>query len=534
MHRCSLVPSMLLSLCSNVNKRTHINYTSPIHTMARPDRQARPACFIDHLSPNAPDSLPPWYKNRAANDSLDIEDSHRPTYDFLTCASTPLHLNKSVLFASPMKRLDKLHLSSAVETEKKGSEDGGAETGDNSNDHDDHDDDGDQDDDDHFDVGNQTIITKSDSENETDILLSTQPSFITQRKRKRLDSSMDVLMSPADLSADHTIPHGSAGKDMSGIVGNDTTDMLRVSFSSDSTPCPVQPRKRLKFKDSHDTTPSQPSRVSKPLLNLSSSRKLSATNVPLLSKLNNATDSQDTDCSSPPADDFSQAKTNLQSTPVSQSTPANSRAPSPALLTETSEEVNGYKFVKPDPKYKYQTPQSRLLPVHTAQHSSRLLNSYHSNDFSEISAGKYKIVGDFPVTAAGFMDEEDEEIHVGDKRINDPYLVPSPTSNSPSFSKDTDDLRNLYMSSDTKLPLLAHFERELGNDEMDELINDGSSVPAFYKQIVPDDMVVFLKKERLRWHPDKWHTRLELSPFTKANIDNVSQVINALIESLQI
>lgn len=486
--------------------------------MTTPDC-AEPGPFLGHLSPAATAS-PPWYKKQA-HASSDVEDGdHDTDFDFLAGASTPLNVSKSVLFASPMKRLDKLHLSAAVPCIPEAEA-----TADGDDEHDA--------DDDAF-LGNQTIITETDSDDDNDLLYS-QPTYVPQRKRKHADTpdkhadSPDMHTTPS--AHDHTIPHGSA--DMSGIMDCRSADSaLRISFSaSDSTPCPIQPRKRLKFKNPEELTPSQPSRVHRPLLNLSSSRKLSASNVPLLSKLATA----DNDDSLETSSDFSRSRGDASSTPISQSTPANSRAPSPAFVSEDlGDGINGYKFVHPDAKFKYQTPHSRPTSAypHIQHNSSLLLRAYNSNDFGQLSAGKYKIVGAMPITAAGSMDENDDDLHVGDKRINDPYLV-APESLADDANQE---LRALYVGKSDKLPLLVHFERDLDNDEMDALINDGSSVWAFYTHIIgtdSDDLTMFLKKERLRWHPDKWNNRFADSCFVKSNIDNLSQVINGLIEHLQ-
>lgn len=448
-----------------------------------------PATLKDSLllSPN-PDSSPAWYKNRATDS--DNEDESNQRFEFLTGASTPLHINhgKSMMFMSPMKKLDNLHISQLDPPQEDDSED--------------------------FE-GNKTIA--SDYTDSDDNELTPAPAYI--RKRKHTD--LDMVITPS--AANHTIPHASSGK-MSGII--ETSDLKHSFSTSDSTPCPSQPRKKLKFKTSQELTPSQPSKTKTPLLNVSGSRKLSATALPLLSKLNNAQE-EDADEESEESQGSSNVFTNApnpHSTPISQSTPANSRAPSPGFTEEAG--VHGYNFVKPT-KFKYQTPQSRPTSAYPGfQNSQHLINAYNTNDFTHASGGKYKIVGEFPVTSAGLMNEQDEKLHVGDKRINDPYLAPPP------LARNEHKIREAYLQSSDKLPLLLHFERDLSHTEMLLLINDNKSVSAFYEHvnIEGEELFSFLKKERLRWHPDKWVTRQ--SVFNKPIIDSLSQVINSLLEDL--
>lgn len=507
------------------------------------------------LSPNEVSS-PPWYKRLADSDT---EDQHRDgEFDFLAGASTPLHVNhnKSIMFASPMKRLDRLHLgadylntTTNVQDEliRHGNDDNAInnihtdEYNDyNDNDNNDNEDDENDEDDGDYGAGDQTIHTTSSSDNESDAdvgnktdspgLLDIAPSFIPQRKRKLADSPLQMEITP--LGANHTIPYGSGN--LTGILANDTCDsILKVSFSgSDSTPCPTHPRKKLRFKktsSSDDSTPSQPSKIRKPLLNISGSRKLSASEVPLIHKLNDAQD--DVDESVRSLSGFSAAPMNLNSTPISQSTPANSRTPSPCIpYGNTENGVNGYHFVKLSAGFSYRTPQTR--PSATYEASQRLINAYVADDYPQQN-GNYEIVGEFRASAAGMM-EEVEDLHVGDKRINDPYAMPSLQSHENHENHDHLELRHRYMMVSNKLPLLQHFERDLTKHEMITYINDKKSVLAFYEYIFTnepkDEALAFLKKERLRWHPDKWVTKFDSSTFNKEIVDSLSQVINAMID----
>lgn len=488
--------------------------------MARPDLP--PSAHLASLSPNhITCSSPPWYK-RQANDSDSEDPEHNDTqFDFLAGASTPLHVNhnKSVMLISPMKKLGRLHLSPGPPREDQIIYED------------------DQEDADEYDAGNKTIHTNSSSDLEDSLpLVHDAPRYIPQRKRRHTESPLEMDITP--LAPDHTIPHGSSGKDMSGILGNSSYEYLKNFSASDSTPCPSQPRKKLRLKksvSSEENTPSQPSRTRKPLLDFSSSRKLSTNGPLLIYKLNDAHDDADESARSMESSAFTSGAQNLQSTPISQSTPANSRAPSPNLLFEEgNESINGFKFVKPSTKFSYRTPQAR--PSSTYEASQRLINAYNSNDFSQES-GAYEIVGEFRVSAAGLMDEEAESVHVGDKRINDPYLMPSPNSHSSSFNHGDQELRRKYLEAENKLPLVQHFERDLSRDEMLALIDDKKSVSGFYDRISTSEeesskgRLSLLKAERLHWHPDKWIAKQDLG-LDKEIVDKLSQVINAMIDSL--
>ena len=62
------------------------------------------------------------------------------------------------------------------------------------------------------------------------------------------------------------------------------------------------------------------------------------------------------------------------------------------------------------PQFKYETPINN-------NRYHQLCQGYNSNN--------YQIMNELPVTAAGLMphgDEDDDDIHIGDRRIGDPYL----------------------------------------------------------------------------------------------------------------
>lgn len=467
------------------------------------------------LSPNpAVQYSQPWYKRPLSSDPPDPDDSQ---FDFLAGASTPLKVNhgKSMMFLSPMRKLDKLHLNSefASSSYHETEEQGPGES------HDDEE----HDDSDGYGPGDNTIINESSD----DDILETAPVYV---RKRRHETPLAMEITP---NANFTVP-GSSGKNLSAYLANLTSDSIgKHSFSaSDSTPCPTQPRKRLKLK-SDEQTPSQPSKMHRPLLDLSNSRKVTSSTAELMSKLNDAHGDVSEDDETPLTYNTTHT-TNQQSTPISQSTPANSRAPSPGLsFAESENDVAGFKFVRPTHGLKYQTPLSRPTSAYPYQHAESLRASYHSGSLL-LGNGAYKIVGEFPVSAAGLMDEDDDSLHVADRRINDPYAAPSPPV-SLAKGKESVKLREMYLAAPDKLPLLLHFQRALTEPEMLQYIDDGKSVMGFYREIIDttnETEYSFLKKERLRWHPDKWVGRLDASPFTQNVIDRLSQVINGIIDDL--
>lgn len=477
------------------------------------------------LSPDPPIHYsPPWYKKPLNSDPDDPDNE----FDFMAGASTPLKVNhaKSIMFLSPMRKLDNLHLdtgfasSSFLEEEEDEPNGNLVPSGEPHADE--------NDDSDGYGPGDNTIINESSDDDDDDDLeiLNTAPVYV--RKRKHSETPLAMEITP---NANYTIPHGSSGKNLSAYLSNLTSDSIgKISFSaSDSTPCPTQPRKRPKFKPDADT-PSQPSKLHKPVLDLSNSRKVVSSTAALMSKLSEAHDDMSEDDETPLTYQSEHTTTNQQSTPISQSTPANSRAPSPGLSFEESEQdVGGFKFVRPTHGLKYQTPLSRPTSAYPHQNAESLRASYHAGSLP--LGGSYKIVGEFPVSAAGLMDEEDESLHFADRRINDPYAAPSPVN--PAKGKESAKLRELYLGATDKLPLLSHFQRALTEAEMLFYIDDGKSVLAFYQEIIDHGSeYAFLKKERLKWHPDKWVGRLETSPFTKDVIDRLSQVINGIMDDL--
>lgn len=450
--------------------------------------------------------------------------------------------------------------------------------------------------------GNQTIVNESGSESDgyededSGSGLDTSPRFIKNRKRQ-LESPLDVDMVITPVADNKTSDrHRRSYPYLSSTASASAS--FKLSFStSDSTPCPIQPRKRLKFKKSRrlEDTPSltklTPCRKT---LNVKNFVKTKATSIPVLLVLNGISSSAQTEeasfssseneheedhfkdenfhrnsmASSP--DGVSTFNTSYtresvknieyQSTPISQSTPANSRPLTPAQYPRPFPEVenpaDGYTFVKPikkpNPYYSYQTPVNGQHSV-----SQNMKYFYHRNDSVpmpkvSLQSGKYEIVGDLPVTSAGIMNELNKDLHVGDKRINDPYLINSDyyysIRKTPS-AQDRNTVRQLYFNSfdkagkdlrDLKLPLLSNFQEneDLVPSKALQLINDGCSVMNFYKFIQQsnEELVDLLKKERVKWHPDKWHSRLKDSNLkgtglvNKEIVDRLSQVLNSILE----
>lgn len=141
----------------------------------------------------------------------------------------------------------------------------------------------------------------------------------------------------------------------------------------------------------------------------------------------------------------------------------------------------------------------------------------------------YSVVGELPVTSAGMMDEEG--VHVGDKRINDPYLTPQTAPPTMAFN---DRLRFEYHNK-MKLPLLPpHFDQDdLSTEQILHLITQ-DSLKKFYSLIAEGSMLDLLRQERIKWHPDKWVGKLKQYPdgnITISVIDRLSQTINALIDN---
>lgn len=408
----------------------------------------------------------------------------------------------------------------------------------------------------------QTILSDGsvDFISEHDVKVTLPPVYLNSKKRG-IDNSLDMVVTPC-------APHDSSknvltvSADPMSICGSNSS---KLSFSnSDSTPCPPQPRKRLKFKQvTPSGTPLNVGGKRKNLLNFSNSTRVSAS---ILTQLNTVRhdDFAEDDDSPPPTEpmsawtgtstaDTTASSVRQPTTPISQSTPANSRAPTPPqplslplppnvtpgpkappVAEEYGEPINGYKFVRLSaeprslhPYYSYKTPEN----THSYNEVPRVR--------SDACASRYEIVGEFPVTSAGLMDENDEDLHIGDKRINDPYLNPRDTVKSHWGPAEAEQERRQRVARDylmsanaADLPLLKLYEGEraaMDKQTILSLINDNSSVLEFY-QFISTNALDTIKRDRIRWHPDKWHARGKDGD--KEIVDNLSQVLNALVERL--
>lgn len=485
-----------------------------------------------------------WYDNDTRNKHTDdLENEEEYTNFDLAAASTPLNQNlqnsnnsnNSICFSSPINKLNNLHLESNIEDtlQKTNSNISTSSNSDYQSL---------SDSDNEFNLGNQTFHNDDGDDDEIfgDIEYKDdmKPS-VNNRKRKRRvndtsNNSVDMIITPK-------ISNSNNNRDMSDICFSNISTISKVSFSiNDSTPCPIQPRKRLKFKRNfNDLTPSQPSKIAnnkKNLLNISNSIRKSS-NSSLILKLNNINDQSPSEINaSSPINNtiFSNIQHN---TPISQSTPSNSRSTSPQILEEYGEPINGFKFLKPtgiktNPYFNYQTP----VPSKKSRSDFLKQNLSSNNDLGD----------DFPTN----LMENDDDLHIADKRINDPYLqtpnndspikmATTPTSQYELNKKIKLDYLNLTPS---KLPLLQSFESyNLSESDILTLINDKVSVLNFYKFIVinesleieadfKSELLNLLKLERLKWHPDKWigkyNDELGLSNLV---IENLSQVLNGLV-----
>ncbi|CUM67511.1 uncharacterized protein PRCAT00005210001 [Priceomyces carsonii] len=395
----------------------------------------------------------PEHRKGGARDAFpdtDLESS----FDLGIMASTPLKYEDET-FLSPMNKLNRLHLESDCENH----------------------------------LGNQTLTSHSDDEK--------LPNY---RKRHLTESPSDMIITPSN----------SGPNSKMSICINNSSNISKLSFSqSDSTPCPVQPRKRLKFKKNNNVSP----RINnnRRILNLSNSVKTS-----VATKLNTAL-SDDDNLKTINTSIFSKGQ---ESTPISQSTPANSRdaTPSPASVdsVEFGDSINGFHFVRPK-NSSVSTPKLK---------SYNLRNLYNQSNI--IGKEEYEIIGE--------VETNNSDIHVGDRRT-DPYNEDYDDTDDDIEQSRKRELRKQYFSDDNKLPLTRCFEDPKPKKaELIQIINDQNSVMDFLNQIKLSDeeLTDLIKSERRRWHPDKWHSKLKQShlPFDIEIINNLSQALNAIVEQL--
>lgn len=561
-----------------------------------PDAQKVSDSPINHNDALANPSCP-WFRHKhpgsdPSDDDLNTPQRHRnfnrhnakAACDLqlemeLAGASTPLNTSNGLAnssFLSPMNKLSNLHLASDLDDNHSFRDDQdqlGVDVNSKELAYEDDD----------F-VGDKTIMNDtSDSEldsRDLEVPYSSPPQYIN-RKRQFTDSMSDismntpnikkitpqgndVMMSTPSNSLFNSLKSRIRAQPLSSDLTNcDDMSMCmsegKSSFSqSDSTPCPVQPkRKKLRFKN--DNTPSNTGNLKKRILNLSSSVKTNINSI--MTQLNDKNlgdssrlfdddpDEENEDgpnSQSTPNDSVPNISATEQGTPISQSTPANSRSSSPPLTQEFGDQINGYKFVKPKAPssvntptvgrrqyFSYETPHR--LPI-----SAELRAQFTRNEFTPENPGKYKILGEIPVTSAGLMDESDTNIHVGDKRINDPYLTPK----SDMITNDALMIKDEYLRSPEyeMLPLLPphfHIQTELSKEEVLKLIGSKDQVREFYKLISEGENTNFsdlVKMERIRWHPDKWVGRFSQNDekiwFDADVVNLLSQIINVINDSL--
>lgn len=447
----------------------------------------------------------------------------------------------SSLFISPIRRFDELHIGSDKDLEH---------------------------------LANQTLIEDSDSEPESynEHRISGNKAVGSNLERKRQwESSLDVdMMTPvASIVCD------ARTRTLSLLTTLTSFDKLKLSFStSESTPCPVQPRKKLKVKGSPSSATPCQKRTSnqKCILNLRNSTKTTSKSLLFQHmdtyekrpKMNEdlifSNDEEayipfDSYTSSP--HQFSTFNTSIQSesdalkipnsrpcsTPLSQSTPTNSKPPSPGEnkrptpnLEEYGPTISGYRFVRP--KVSSSTHDKFQTPINNCSRSAELRSSYNRNDYDRA----YEIIGEYSMKHEDF-DNTDEDF-IANRRINDPYLNKKDSHIlEAQFSLNSECVRSEYFKSfhdsSFRLPLLQLFEpKQLSLNEILGLINDGKSILEFFKFINVEDESLYdlLRQERHRWHPDKWIHRLKTNSSTvdfvnKRVIDNVSQVLNSLVQS---
>ncbi|CAH2352901.1 hypothetical protein CLIB1423_08S03730 [[Candida] railenensis] len=570
------------------------------------------------------DSAPKWRrppsKGRSKNDDSD-SDMEEKSFDFdLAGASTPLKVNPetSTIFLSPIKKLHNLHLTASSPNSSSTMDPIAEKSKGNEADIDDFDEDYD---DDYYSEAEQTILSDGSVEFK-DEAESTQiipnPVYINSKKRG-MESPSDMIITPRSTSIS-SIPKlsGSGASGNMSLCSVSNISQFKVSFSnSDSTPCPRQPRKRLKFKEI--TPSSTPSNVNKRknVLNLQNSTKASASILNQLNTIQRLPEDEDEEeddsdsdgnvngngsggsengagiksdlnyyefesmvasKTSSPIQSSTTANTSINSdskvhvqrssTPISQSTPANSRAPTPPIdeVSEYGESINGYRFVRSQPPpsssvyYSYKTPENNNVysqEMKNAYISGKAVEPRQSSDHKSGAQDKwYEIVGEFPVTSAGLMNEDDEDLHIGDKRINDPYLS-GPGSKlkiDTTLSNEMDELderrrqvREQYFNSfeakrDIKLPLLDQFqltsEITTRKEDLLALLDDKKSVLDFYQFIEGNDVLDLVRRERLKWHPDKWR---HSEKWEHGNnkwvtdqdiIENLSKALNLLVERL--
>ncbi|CAH6721816.1 hypothetical protein CLIB1444_07S03070 [[Candida] jaroonii] len=303
-------------------------------------------------------------------------------------------------------------------------------------------------------AGDQTIEHSTDEED----LVEIKPVFLNKRKR---DTSDVEMITPTSNNQSASSNYDDSKMSICSNITSTSLSNFKLSFSnSDSTPCPPM-KKRFKYE-----TPNK-----KKLLNLSNSIKTNVKELPNF-KQSEIEEDYHSGSSSP-----IEAIKNQQSTPISQSTPSNSRAPSPI---ESKGTINGYTMI------------NREIP-------NGVDVEYDNENINQ---------------------PEEESFDIGNERINDPYL------NEPEILHDNLEIRNNYMTNKYKLPLLIDLPST--KKEILEVLNS-ENIYNFFKfiKLPKESLKDLLKRERIRWHPDKWVNESLDIQF----ISNISSSINVIIES---
>ncbi|KAK6464414.1 hypothetical protein DFJ63DRAFT_71249 [Scheffersomyces coipomensis] len=404
------------------------------------------------------------------------------------------------------------------------------------------------------------------------------PKYINIRKRHHVETPISNSSSLSSIpNHNHTamsICTDDTSMENHNNLHSQSNQNSKLSFiTSDSTPCPPQPkRKKLKFKSSSSTNTNE----KKSILNLSNSRKTSINNHPQIQINNQDIDDDEDDENDSEIEDLKSA-----AIPISQSTPSNSRASTPPLqqsqsqsqsqpqlqpqpqpqqqnsikskdqmFEEYGDSINGFKFVKSTKstttttttqtkyKYNYETPINNNRYYYNYQPPSTELKPQPQ------PKGKYQIVGEFPTTSAGMMNESDEDVHIGDKRINDPYLKPIMSITTTPYNDQWHKIKQCYVGEDENkryLPLsLPYFYTQftMTTSELLTIINDSHTVENFYKSLLEYDdeggLIALLRRERIKWHPDKWMSSHHMKYHFDGDVLNgLSKVINSLINGLE-
>lgn len=384
------------------------------------------------------------------------------------------------------------------------------------------------DDDNAIDYADQTVYAES-SDDEPQLIQST-PAFIPRRKRHLHEYSPanDSQMYPGQCARPSNITSPASGM----LLFNPSYLLIllsKYSFScSDSTPCPSEPnRKKVRSKDL-EMTPLNPGKA-KRLLDFA--RSIRAPADPAWTIFSDVAEISEN------GPDVYENVIPHQATPISQSTPANSRPSTPPKDpppdASQPQSDGDYRFVaSPNSYITPKTVHPSLLPNHKyTPASSDMRASYARGDYAPRN---YHILGEVPVTAAGLMDESQQDVHVGDKRIGDPYASRQPRAGHATATNVS--LEQAYRDPlSIKLPLPPPFfynQQNMPKHDLLLLVRDSETIWRFYTLILGEqNPVQVIKSDRLRWHPDKWEARMRDDHlfFDLEIVVGLAQLINTLI-----